>query len=173
MKRKIVLVFLVFISFIMQSTLFQAFARGSVVPNVLILVTSCFGFMRGKREGMFVGFLCGILSDIFFGGGVLGVYALVYLFIGYMNGFFHRVFYPEDIKLPILFVFISDLSYGLISYILLFLFRARFNFPVYMKSIILPEMVYTILVTLVLYRIILGINNLLEKDEKKKEAKFA
>ncbi len=140
---------------------------------MLLIVTSCFGFMRGKKEGMYVGLFSGLLIDVFYGGGMLGLYALLYLVMGYLNGFFHRVFYPEDIKLPIVFVAVSDGVYCIISYVLLFLLRTKMEFFSYLKMIILPEIVYTVLLTLIIYRLILGINNLLEKDEKEKEAKFA
>lgn len=173
MKRKITLFFLIIICFVLQTTGFQYVSLGGVVPNILLIVTSCFGFMRGKKEGMYVGFFSGILIDIFYGGGMLGLYALIYMVMGYLNGFFHRIFYPEDIKLPIVFVAVSDGVYCIISYVLLFMLRTRMEFVSYLRKIILPEIVYTILLTLIIYRIILGINNILEKDEKEKEAKFA
>ena len=66
----------------------------------------------------------------------------------------------------------SDLFYGLISYVLLFLMRARFNFGYYFRHIILPEIVYTIVVTIFLYPLILWINRKLEDKEKRSAKKF-
>ncbi len=43
--------------FILQSTVFQAFAIGSIVPNLLLILTVSFGFMRGKKTGLWIGFL--------------------------------------------------------------------------------------------------------------------
>jgi len=172
MKRKIIIILLVLIAFILQSTVFQTISVGGVVPNILLIITSCFGFMRGKKEGLFVGFFSGLLIDIFYGGGFLGVYAMIYMFMGYFNGSFHHVFYPEDIKLPILFIASSDFVYCIVSYVALFLLRGRLNVFGYLSQIIIPEVVYTVLVTLILYRPILFINKSLEDDEKKNEAKF-
>jgi rod shape-determining protein MreD len=128
------------------------------------------GFMRGQNDGMLVGFVSGLMVDVFFGGGVLGVYALIYTVMGYLNGYFHRVFYPEDVKLPILFVFISDITYSMIIYIFMFLLRRRIDFFSYLSRIMLPETVFTVLVTIVIYRAILGINNHLEKDSRSDSA---
>ena len=137
----------------------------------MIVLTASFGFMRGEKTGLLFGFFCGFLTDIFF-GQVLGLYAMIYMYIGYVNGKFNRIFYPEDIKLPIALIVVSDLSYGVMCYILLFLLQGRFNFPYYFTAIILPEALYTILVTVVVYPAILKINQLLESREKRSAQKF-
>lgn len=171
MRRKIAVFFIIVLCFLLQSTLFQAWAFASISPNLLIVVTSSFGFMRGRKEGMWIGFFCGLLLDIFF-GSVIGFYALVYMYIGYLNGFFRKRFFPEDIKLPIILISASDLAYSLMVYLFLFLLRSRFQFPYYLLHIILPELVYTIVVTIFLYFIILKINQKLEEIERRSAGKF-
>lgn len=89
-----------------------------------------------------------------------------------MNGKFSAIFYPEDIKLPIILILGSDCFYGLISYVILFLLRSRFDFGYYFAHIILPEIVYTIVVTIFLYPLILGINTALERGETGSGKKF-
>lgn len=143
----------------------------SISPNLLIVVTSSFGFMRGRKEGMWIGFFSGLLLDIFF-GSVIGFYALIYACIGYVNGFFRKRFFPDDIKLPLILIATSDLSYNALVYLFLFFLRKRFQIRFYLLNIMLPELVYTILVTIVLYFIILKINNRLEEIEKRRASKF-
>lgn len=171
MKRHIVVVFLIFICFLLQCTVFRALSFGGIVPNLLIVITASFGFMRGEKSGLVIGFFSGLLIDIFF-GEVVGFYALLYMYIGYTNGKFNRIFYPEDIKLPIALIMGSDLFYGFMCYILMFLMRARFNIGYYFRHIILPEIVYTIVITIFLYPFILWINRKLEDGEKRREKKF-
>ena len=89
-----------------------------------------------------------------------------------MNGKFSAIFYPQDIKLPIALILGSDFVYGIINYLILFLLRGRFEFRYYLAHIILPEIVYTIVVTLFLYPLILWINTRLEKAEKRSAKKF-
>ncbi len=171
MKRKIVVTLLVFICFLLQSTVFHALAFGNIVPNLMIVLTASFGFMRGEKSGLLIGFFSGFFIDIFF-GEVLGFYALLYMYIGYTNGKFNRIFYPEDIKLPMVLITVSDLFYGIICYILLFLMRAKFNIGYYFIHIILPEIVYTTFITIFLYPVILKINQRLESSEQRSAKKF-
>ena len=172
MKRNITLIFVILISFALQTTLFQYLNFGGISPNLLIIVTASYGFMYGRRYGMVTGFFCGLLMDIFY-GDVLGFYALIYLYIGAANGLFHRIFYHNDITLPLLLISVSDFTYSFVCYVLLFLLRGRFVFGFYLKNIILPEIVYTILVTIFLYPLILLLNLTLDNLQKRGERKRA
>lgn len=163
MKRKIVVILTILISFLLQSTVFQVLSLGSISPNLMIILVSSFGFMRGKKEGMWVGFFCGLLEDIFY-GRLLGMHALIYMYIGYANGYFNHIFYGEDIKLPICLISASELAYGLGTYVIMFVMRSRFAFDYYLIKIILPELVYTIILTLIFYRFIYGVNKRLESE---------
>lgn len=165
MKRNIILFFVILIGFVLQTTLFQAANLGGISPNILIIITATYGFMFGKKYGMVVGFICGLLTDIFY-GSVLGFYALIYLYIGFANGAFNTIFYQDDIKLPLALIMASDLVYSFVCYILLFLLRGRFNFSYYFLNIIAPEMIYTIAATIFIYPCILTLNR--EKDDDKR-----
>ena len=161
MKRKIVITLIILVCFLLQSTVFKELALGSISPNLMIIVTSSFGFMRGKKEGLWVGFICGLLEDIFF-GRLLGMHAMIYMYIGYTNGCFNHIFYEEDIKLPIFLISASELVYGLGTYVIMFMMRSRFAFTYYMIRIIFPELLYTIVVTLVFYRLMYSIDRRME-----------
>lgn len=166
MKRFITVALMIIVCFIFQSTIFQSLSIASIVPNLLLVLTSSMGFMRGKKEGMLIGLISGFLLDISF-GNLLGFNALVYMYIGYLNGFFNHIFYPEDIKLPMILITASDFIYGLLIYGFMFLLRGRINFFYYLRRIILPEVIYTVVVTVFLYRLILFINKKLESPKKR------
>ncbi len=172
MKRNIFITIMIILCFILQSTLFKALSFGGISPNLMIIITAAFGFMCGKKCGLIVGFFSGLLYDIFF-GSVLCFHALIFMYIGYMNGNFKQIFYKEDIKLPLVLIMTSDFVYGLIYYILMFLLRGRFHFIHYFTKIILPEMVYTIVVTLLCYPFIRFVTGKLEETEKRSEDNFA
>jgi len=167
MLRRIIVFFMIIVGYLLQSTLFRALSMGGVSPNILIIITSCFGFMRGKKEGMVIGFISGLMLDVLF-GNVLGFYAFVYMIIGYLNGLFSSIFYPEDIKLPMSLIISSELLYCFMIYFFLFLLQGKFHFGYYFLHIILPEIVYTILVTIILYKGILWINEWLVFREKRR-----
>jgi len=169
--RKIIVTIFILVCFVLQCSVFTALSFAGIIPNLMIILASSFGFMRGEKEGLIIGFFCGLLSDIFF-GDFLGFYALVIMYIGYINGKFSRIFYPEDIKLPLALIVVSDLSYGILCYILLFLLRGRLNFSFYFTRVIFPEALYTIVVTMFLYPLILKVNTTLEAREKRSAQKF-
>lgn len=171
MKRLVVSIILIVICFLLQTTFFRGLAFGGIVPNLLIILAASFGFMRGEKTGLVIGFFCGLLADIFF-GNVLGLNAMIYMYIGYANGKFHQIFFPDDIKLPICLILISDMAYGFLYYVTLFLMRSRFHISYYFMHVILPEAVYTILVTLLLYPLVLKINKILEESERRSAKKF-
>lgn len=171
MKRKVITFFIILISFFLQSTLFVKLKFGAVSPNLMLVVTSSFGFMRGRKSGMAVGAISGLLVDIFW-GQLLGFHTLLYTVIGYLNGSFERLFYDEDIKLPIVLISASEFLYGICIYVFVYMLQRDFEFGTYLFSIIIPELVYTILVTLILYQVILHINRKLESEEQRSASKF-
>ena len=171
MKRKIVTGMIILVCFLLESTIFHKLTFASISPNLMIIVTSSFGFMRGKKTGMTVGFVSGLFVDLFW-GNILGFHMLIFTVIGYLNGTFERLFYDDDIKLPIILIAASETIYSLIIYGCMYMLQGDFLFGNYLYHIILPELVYTILVTLVLYQIILRINRKLEAEEQRSASRF-
>lgn len=165
MKRCITIGIIIIICFLCQTTVFHFMKLAGVVPNLLLIVTMSFGLMRGRREGLLVGFFSGLLVDMFF-GSVMGAYALIYMTLGYVNGFFHRIYYVEDVLLPMLMITLNDFLYNISVYIIFFMLRNKLNFMDYLSDIILPEMMYTILITLFFYKLLVRINLRLKKTKE-------
>lgn len=161
-KKRICMFFIVVLCFILQTTVLKAFEFGAVVPNLLLVITAAFGFVGGRKDGMFIGVFCGLFADVFY-GELFGYYTLLYTLIGYANGFFHAVFYDMDIKQPMFLIALSDLIYGLVQYFFQFLLRGKFNFGFYFTNVILPEFLYTVVLILFFYRGILWIYRKLDK----------
>lgn len=157
MRRKIVIGILIIVAFILQTTLFQFFAVAQVAPNLLLILTVSFGFMRGKRSGLWIGLFCGLCIDLLY-SDVIGLNALIYMYIGYVNGFLYKVYYDEDIKVPVILIGISDLVYSILIYVLQFLMRVRLEFLEYLQHIIIPEIVYTMVISILVYRLLYKLN---------------
>ena len=170
-RRVVVTAVIMLAAYLLQCTVFPSLEIAGIKPNLMLIVTASFGFMRGPREGMFVGFASGLLIDIQY-GDMIGFYALIYLAAGFVNGLFEQIYFDEDIKLPLFLIAGSDFVYGLVVYFLTFLLRSDFDFPYYLNRIIVPETIYTIAVTLVVYPLLLLINHKLEAEEKRSASKF-
>lgn len=171
MKKAFITGLSILVCFLLQSTVFQSLELGGIAPNLLIILTASAGFMRGEKHGLLTGFLCGVLCDIF-SDGIWGIYAMIYMYIGFLNGKFSRLFYPEDIKLPLALILTSDFSYGMICYIFMFLIRGRLDFIYYLIHIILPEIVYTAVISVLLYPCILWIEKRSDRKRKRSNVNF-
>ena len=66
----------------------------------------------------------------------------------------------------------NDLAYNLYIYIFRFLIRNRLNFLYYFREIIVPEIIFTVLVTLLIYRAFLFITRKMEELEKRRDSDF-
>ncbi len=150
MKKNIISILFISICFLLQSTLLSQFTLGGIVPNLMIVILATIGFLLGNRSGMWIGFAFGLITDIFF-GQIIGLYAILYMFVGYANGVFEKILFPHDIKLPLLLIVGTDFAYSNICYILFFLLRGKFDYLFYFKSIMLPELIYTTVFACIIY----------------------
>ena len=139
MKSKVVFFLTVVVCFLLQSTVMDLISIGSVTPNLMLVLCVSMGLMRGRKSGLWTGFLSGLLVDLFF-GSIFGFYALIYMYIGYLSGYAHRIYYDDDVKVP------------------MFLLRGRLGLRTYLYRIIIPEMFYTVFITLIVYRLFRYIN---------------
>lgn len=150
MKKVVTAALLLLLMFLLQTSVFSQLAYGRVVPNLLILLTGTYGLIRGEYSGIFVGFFSGLLIDIFF-MDVLGFYALVYMLAGYFAGKLNTYYIHDDFKLPLAVIAGSDLAVLLVDYVFFCLLNGMFDFGGYVLHTILPEMIYTLGVSVVIY----------------------
>ena len=171
MLRVTVTGLVIFINFILQSTLFDYIRIGAIRPNTALVIIVCYAILRGDVEGSIIGFFTGLLQDIFF-GSVIGLYALLGALIGYFCGKPFKNFYNENFMLPIVLVALSSLFHEFGFYFFTFLFRGRIDMLQYFWAIMLPGTVYATILSVPIYRLIYGINGLLEEREKKRRKLF-
>lgn len=170
MLRIISVALIIILNIVLQSTFIQEIAIGGITMNLLMITVVSFALIRGKIEGAIIGFLIGLMHDIFF-GNVIGFYALLYMYIGFFSGSINRTLYKDNIMIPLLVISSADLLFNLVIYIITYLFRGRTDFLFYFGNIILPELVYTTFVSIFVYKFYLFINDKLNTVEKNKEDK--
>ena len=168
MKRVITLTILIIISFLLQTTILSFHNASGFSPNLLMILTMSFGIMRGRREGLLVGFTCGFLMDVFY-NSLMGPYMFLFMTIGYVNGFFHKDFIMENAMLPVLVVTADEIVYNSLIYVVSYLLRNRTGYFYYFVHVILPETVYTVIVAAIIYRFYVVINRILKKKSVRKE----
>lgn len=166
MKRFIIITIEIIICFLLQTTVFQWFALAKAVPNLLLILTVSVGLMRGRTEGLTVGFFCGLLVDFCF-GSVIGLYAFMFMIIGYLNGYSNKIFEKDDLTIPIVLVGISELLYFFLYYIFEYLLQGKLNIWYYFIRLGLPETIYTVVVSIVMYKILNIINMRIDRSKER------
>lgn len=172
MRRAIVNSILLLLAFVLQTSVFPFVRYLIVSPNFLLIIVFTIAFVYGEKEGIIYGAISGLLLD-FFCSSTFGYYTLIFGWIGFLNGFFSRFYYDDFIFLPVIMCTINELMFNLLSFIVRFIERGKTDLLSYAKTIMMPELILTLLFTLIFYRFILSLNRTLKKlDEEKKGAKL-
>ncbi|PHV71483.1 rod shape-determining protein MreD [Sporanaerobium hydrogeniformans] len=150
---------------VLSTTIFQHLRIGNILPNFMIMIIVSFALLRGSTEGTLVGIAGGLLYDLSF-GLLVGPTAIIYGGIGYIIGKLNRNFYRENFIIPFLCTLASNLVYS-IFFTFGFMLRGKINFFFFFKSLIMPELIYTITLSLVVYQISYLINEKIEWHERK------
>ncbi|MGL6174006.1 MAG: rod shape-determining protein MreD [Cellulosilyticaceae bacterium] len=150
---------------ILEVTVFEGLRIGGVSANFMVMIIVSFALLRGSKEGIWVGAFAGLLYDITF-GTVLGPTLLTYALIGYVCGKFNKNFYRENFIIPFLCTLFSSL-FANFSSMFLFIMRGKLNLVFFLKTIIIPELIYTVTLSLVVYQLTYLVNERLELHERK------
>jgi len=96
MKKPIILLIFLFLALVLHVFLmsWSIFRRGK--PDFLLLLVIFWSWRRGGREGTVVGFVAGLLMDLFF-SPLLGLYSFSFALIGFLIGEVRERVYRENI----------------------------------------------------------------------------
>ena len=81
------------------------------------------------------------------------------MYAGFFSGYAFRIYYDDDIKVPMALTAIMDLFYNLAVYGLQFFLRGRLGLFTYLYRIIIPEIFYTVFLTMIVYKYFYYINH--------------
>ena len=158
---------LIFVNFILQTTLLPYISIGGILPNTALIIVVSYALLRGA----IVGFFSGLPIDIFFGTS-FGYYTLLFLLAGLLIGRSQKDFYRENYLLPIIICSLAAIVYESIIFITGFFLQGNTTVLYFLVRLALPEAVYTAVVTIPIYRLLFGINEWLELKEKYKYRLF-
>lgn len=164
-RKKVVALILILLSFLLQTTFFHKIALADVVPNLLLVVTTSYGYLRGRTSGLLVGLVCGLMLDMMY-GSLIGLYAFIFMTIGFLNGFCQKLYFTDSLLLPIVLIAGGDFAYCMYYYVTEFLLRGRTHFGFFFLHRFLPEILYTTLVGILLYRLIAAIETAIKRTRK-------
>ena len=161
MKRIVFNLLLMVLAFTIQTCVFPLIPFLAASPNLLLILTFSFGFIHGSWAGILYGLFAGLLLDLFY-SGPFGFYMLVFIYIGYINGIFTKYYYEEYITLPLFLCIANELKQG----------QGKLNLFYYFRKIMLPEIIFSLVTTLFIYRLFLFISRKLEELDKRRDTKI-
>ena len=153
MKQSVFYGILIFLCYMLQTTLFIGNSLFSAAPNFLLILAVTAGLLHGSRFGMIVGFFSGLAFDLY-QGKMIGFYALLFVFAGFAAGLLWKVYFEQTVQVPAAVVLASDIVIGFIIYVVKFFLRGRIRFGGYFVTVIIPEAVTTALFAVLVYKII-------------------
>lgn len=169
MRKILINIIMLILAFTIQICVFPQIAFLSSSPNLLLILVFISGFIDGKEMGMLYGLIAGLFMDLFY-SGPFGFYTLFFVNLGYVSGIFTKYYYEDYITLPLMLSLLSDLAYNLYIYVFRFLIRNRLNFGHYLIQIIIPEIIFTTVTTLFVYRFFLFVNRKLKEWEQRRDS---
>ena len=169
--RILVITALVFVNFVLQSTLFPHIAISGVTPDTALILVVSYAILRGEVEGALFGLFTGLVQDIS-GGFFIGIFALLGFVAGYICGKPFKDFFKDNYFLPFIIVVIVSLAYQFVLYVTTVMFTGQLEFWHYARAIILPKTIYTASLSIPLYSLLHLINAKLERHEERFRAMF-
>lgn len=158
--------------FILQTAIMPHLGLAST-PNLMLVFVSMMGFMRGRKTGSITGLIAGLILDLF-SSQLFGTYSLIYMLLGYLNGFFRKIYFGDSLRLPVILAAATDLIYGFMIYGVFFaLLGKKTDVLYYFLNVMMPEVVITSICALVLYFPVYHLNNFLDRIRNRRERRIA
>lgn len=151
MKRIICSFLLMIFLYLLQTTVFSHVSIAGIKPNVIISLIVLIGYRYGRTPGMVMGFFVGLLFDLV-DGDYIGYYSMIYLLIGYLVGFSNKLYINDSTLIPLGLIGASDFVLNFFIFVTGFLLRNRLDLPYYFIRIILPELIYTMVMSAIIYK---------------------
>ena len=150
-------ILILFFAFLLQTTIIPSIPFLNSSPNLLLIIVFTYGLIYGEEVGIITGFVCGLLFDLYFDES-FGVYILIYSLLGYLNGILYNFYYGDDITFPMILCIINCFIFNIYIFVIHFLVRGRLVFIFTLFNVIIPNVLFTLIITIMLYKILYDYN---------------
>lgn len=161
----IILIIIGFIIYFLQSNFFNIFTIAGVKPNLFIIYILFIGLFGNRVIGIAYGVVVGIFLDLLF-NETIGTNLLGFVFVSIIAILFDKNF-SKDSRITIMFmVFGTTLFFELVSYFISFvLYSINIDVVNFIKILII-EIIYNIILTIILYPLIQKFGYYIENEYK-------
>lgn len=161
----IALILIGFIIYFLQANFFSWFTIFGIKPNLFIIYILFIGLFGNRGMGIIYGSITGILLDLLFEEKI-GVNLIALSLIGIIATIFDKNF-SKDSRITIMFmVFGTTIIFEIISYFTRYILYSVNVEVLNFINILLVEIVYNILITIVVYPLIQKFGYYIENEYK-------
>ena len=166
MVRKILSVIAIILTFFIiyfaQINFFSWFNIAGIKPNLFVVLILFVGLFMNKKLAAVCGFILGLYLDVLTNKQV-GISAALFAFIGYIAGFLDKTFSKESKITIILMVLGSTFAYETVLYVYTSIFnKIPLDILGFMR-ILLIELLFNCLLTIILYPMIRNLGIISER----------
>lgn len=159
------LIIFFFIIYFLQVNIFSSFTIAGISPNLFVIYVLFIGLYANQFWGITLGVIFGLIIDLIF-GKTIGITAVMLCVIGFLGSYFDKNFSKEN-KLTIIFMIagttlIYELGVYFLNSIILEFDREYF----YFVKILIVEIIYNILLTIIIYPLIQKIGYIIDRNFK-------
>lgn len=159
------LILICFIIYFLQSNFFSWFSIGGIRPNLFIIFILFIGLFGSKSMSIVYASSLGIILDLIFNQKV-GVYLFSYVLIGVIGIILNKNF-SKDSRITIMFmVFGTTTIFETISYLINYLLYSTNIEIINFIKILIVEIIYNIIITIILYKPIQKFGYYIENEYK-------
>lgn len=144
------IILILIINFIFQTTILPNFTIAGVAPNTALILIIIVALLKGKYKGAFIGLAAGLLQDMFF-SKIIGINALIFFLIGYIAGMLDNRTFKQGLIVPFITIVISTFSYHIIYYMFMMFLSRDVSFFFMIKNIVFKEAIYNSIIFIFLY----------------------
>lgn len=154
MKKICIMITIIIINFIFQTSLYSFVSLFGVVPNISLILLVIFSIMTNGIIGGFLGLLTGFLYDIML-QEVFGIYTLIYFVIGALIGSFSEELNRENYVLYGTTTFLASIFMHLSMFVILFFLRYRVDSTYSILGIIIFEVILNTVLSFFVLKLII------------------
>jgi len=141
---------IILLNFILQGTLFYRFSIFGVFPNTAIVIIVCFSLFSNKNKGASYGFVIGILQDILY-GQALGIYALIYMIIGYCIGLINRKVFKDNLIISFFITTVATIFYIIMNIASLYVLGLEVSYSDFINISSIIQILYNSIISIFAY----------------------
>ena len=159
------LILMFFLTYFLQVNVFSYFTIAGISPNLFIIYILFIGLYATQFLRISFGVIFGLILDLIF-GRTIGISAVMLCVVAYLGSYFDKNFSKES-RLTIIFMVIgSTLIYEFGAYFLNSIILEFDRELLYFTKIVVIEILYNILITIILYPLIQKFGYVIDRNLK-------